>query len=155
MADDLQLFRDKWAESVAVNSEARERFGAETFSRTVEANDRKEWEARWTTRLAKLLGRATPPTGALPDESTALFEQVKVIRGEAKDIAADYCTANAADLTRFQGLEREHLVNLISIARTQGNADEATIIDMWLLANFEPQIIRGNFRQPAPGTGRR
>lgn len=150
----IEQFRNKWAESVALNNDARERHGAELFSRTLEASDRVEWDKRWTNRLADLLKLKSPPSGALPDESTAMFDQVKAVRAEAKDIAAAYCTANAADLTRFHGLEREHLVSLITIARAQGNIDEATIIDMWLITNFEPQIIKGNFRQPAPRVGR-
>lgn len=124
----IQLFREKWAESTALKQAANVRLGEEKIS----------------------LVRGSP----LADESTGMYARTKTARSECKDIAADYFEANPGDFARFQGLEREHLVNLISIARTQGNADEATLIDMWLLVHFEPQVIRGNFRQPAPGRGR-
>lgn len=145
MDRELEFFRDMWAESVALNARARERFGEEQFSRTPEAVNGE---------LARRSGKPYPD-GIIPDESSAMFARVKEIRGECKDIAGDYFEARPNDFKRFEGLNREHLVNLISIARHRDDAEEALLIDMWLIAHFEPQIIRGNFRMPAPGTGRR
>jgi hypothetical protein len=84
------------------------------------------------------------------------LETTTSLRNDCRELAGAVCATFEDDLQRFAGLEREHLVNLMDIARVKEDRDEATLIDMWLLAFFDPQVIKGNFRAPAPGTrGRR
>jgi len=124
---DVDTFREKWAESNVIGHEAEAALGREKYAKEVQGK-------------------------AIPDQSTGLFGERDALRAECKAIAIAYCAANEAELQPlYGGLLIEHLVPLITVARARGNADEATIIDMWLLAKFEPQRIRGNFRAPAPG----
>lgn len=130
MDEQMALFDSRWKESVEIGNRADARLGAEKYAAEVLKDP-------------------------IADLSTAAFAERDAIRAECKTLAGAYITAHRDDLARFEGLGIEHLVNLITIARHRGDEDERILIDMWLLANFEPQRIRGNFRAPAPGSGRR
>lgn len=68
-------------------------------------------------------------------------------RDKARDIAKEYINANRQRLTRvFGSYTLEDLVREVDALREAGRHSDRIIVDMWLLAEYQPQDISGELR---------
>lgn len=68
-------------------------------------------------------------------------------RDKAREIAKDYINANRLRLTKvFSGYTLEDLVREVDALRAAGRHSDRIIVDMWLLAEYQPQDISGELR---------
>lgn len=66
-------------------------------------------------------------------------------RGKAKTLAKAYVAANRAHLLQhLEGLDIPALVAMVTAYRQAGRHEDAKVVDMWLLSEFEPQRITGS-----------
>lgn len=70
----------------------------------------------------------------------------RATRSEAKEIAQRYIQKDLELQSLCVPLSLEELVTLVDIARARGDDEQRIKLDMWLLANFEPQRIVGSMR---------
>lgn len=72
-------------------------------------------------------------------------------RDKAREIAREYVTLRRADLEPILGGKGiEELVALTQDYRTLGLYENRLVVDMWLLAEFEPQQISGELHVVLP-----
>jgi len=76
-------------------------------------------------------------------------------RAKAKEMAVAYVADNRATLLRLYGsTTRDELVGLVTQYRDTGDNEARIMVDMWLLAGFEPQKISGSINiGPPPENG--
>ncbi len=76
-------------------------------------------------------------------------------RSMAKEMAKAYVADNRGPMgAAFDRLTRDELVGLVTQYRNEGTDEKRLLVDMWLLAGFEPQQISGSINiGPPPENG--
>lgn len=65
-------------------------------------------------------------------------------RAVARAMAMAYSGAHPEMRAKYGGLDIPQLVALVDQARERGDEDERISLDVWLLAEFQPQVIGGS-----------